>query len=217
MPNPEAPLPFRTCIHLEDSSQAGRTSSIDAEWDALSVASTQPCALQALSARPRLDTLPGIGPAGRLASQAHELERMTTLGAGRPASATSLRSTQSEAPKPRRSLRSRLLVSTLAATLSSGLALVAVVVWDSDTGLSASRALALGVQSNLAAAISAPYPSPMSDPSQTPISALAPPLPPALVSAPEATEIASTAEPAKPARRYKPLRKAKVGRTDNPY
>ena len=103
MPNPETTstaghVPFRTCIRLEDVSEA-RTSAIDAEWESLSAVEAPECALPTALARARFETLPGLGPESE------------------PAAA-----------KPRLSQRSSSLGSTLAATLAISLALAAVLV-----------------------------------------------------------------------------------------
>ena len=103
MPNPEttanaAHFPARPCIHLEDVTKA-RTSAIDAEWESLSAAETKEVELPTALARPRFETLPGLGP-----------------------------ETQPATVQPRLSRRSSSRRSTLAATLALSLALGAVLV-----------------------------------------------------------------------------------------
>lgn len=137
MPKPETHadhIPFRTCIRLEDVSQA-RTSSIDAEWESLSLAKAQERTLPTASARPRFETLPGIGPETRPRAE----------------------------PKPRGS-RGRPL-QLLAATLSLSLALVAALAGPIDPGIFSARSPVLSVQSKfVASATSEPSVSPISAP-----------------------------------------------------
>jgi|GEM_PF-1592549 len=165
LPDHHPRVPFHTCIRLEDSSRA-RTSSIDAEWDALSVVSTEECyALPTVSARPRMETLPGIG----------------TVDLPAPSVVT----------KPRRSAGARLFFSVLAATLASSAAFIGISAWQSH-GLH-SVALSLAPVALAAPATqprSAGVPSPSSPPSPSPVTLA--PQPGASVSA----AIVSNAEPA---------------------
>ena len=149
MPNPEPtsndhPVPFRTCIRLEDVRHT-RTSSIDAEWEALAIAPTQESTLPSVSARPRFETLPRLGPVSQPAA----------------------------APTPPRSRRSPLLVAVLAAALSMSLALLVAFIWRNELEVFAPPTLALGAQSNPIAATSEPSVSPLAAPAQ-PLAALVP-------------------------------------------
>jgi len=191
----EVPLPFRHCIRLEGFSQTGRTSSIDAEWEALSVASTHERTLPTASARPRFETLPGLGPASEPTASAPPV----TLA-------------------PRVSARSPRLGSALAATLSLSLVVVAVLVWRSDTGIAAAPAPAASVQSNLVVAMSDPSQLPMSHASQPPDTSQ--PRASSLARGPEASAATSKHDPPKfkPRRHGKPQpRKSVLLATDNPY
>jgi hypothetical protein len=188
---PDCPLPIRACIQLEDLSQTARTSSIDAAWETLSVAPTQENTFQTVSARPRFETLPGLGVESRPALQAEETEWTTTLDGERLARSATVRSAPraARASEPRRSGRSSVLSSILAAALSLGLAIFAVLVWNGSTGISGlpSRALsALSVQANSVTALSDTSPPPMTEPSR--------PLPSTVVLAPETPILPSKAE-----------------------
>ncbi|HYQ44969.1 MAG TPA: hypothetical protein VER11_23445 [Polyangiaceae bacterium] len=161
MPNREttsdqAHVPFHSCIRLEDVGQA-RTSSIDAEWDTLSFAVIPERTLPTVSARPRFETLPGLGPESE------------------PAIA------------PRRSHRPVLLVSMLAAALAIGFSFVAAVVERNSPILFAPPTLAPPVvtkseQSNLPALTSEPPPRTSDTAPPLPSARVAPAQAPALAS-----------------------------------
>jgi len=115
LPEDHPHVPFHSCIRLEDSSRA-RTSSIDAEWETLSVVATERSALPTVSARPRMETLPGIGTVDQPAATV--------------------------VPKPRRSAGSRLFISVLAATFTSSVAFIGISAWQSQQPHSFAVALA---------------------------------------------------------------------------
>lgn len=133
-------VPSHGCIRLEDSSQA-RTSSIDREWETLSAVLTPSNVLPTVSARPRMETLPGIG-----------VVDLPVLAV---------------APEPRRSAGARFLISVLAATLASSAVFVGISAWqsylpNSDAGELAPVALvAAAPLTRLAEAQSLPSPSPV--------------------------------------------------------
>jgi hypothetical protein len=188
-------VPFRACICLEDPNQT-HISSIDAQWETLSVAPPQE-SVQPASARPRFETLPGMGPGTQSTFARHV---PPPLGAS----------------KPLHSGQSSLLRSALAVALSIGLAVVAVRVWlnngDNSEPRSLAQTLAPTVQSHLVTAVS--------DPSSPPISDRAQPLAPLPDLAAEAPPRATKAEPApmKSSRKWRPRpRKSELASSDNPY
>ena len=188
----DGPLPFRTCIRLEGASQTARTSSIDAEWDSLWVEATRQSTLETVSARPRFETLPGLGTERQPEPPAPELECTTTFAADRPASSAP----EPTAPPPtiatkaRRSGRTPSLISILAAALSISLGFVGVFVWRNHPGISGPHSPALsahGDPSSLLADSSPLSLPPISTPSQPSASVLA--------LEPQAPVAASQAEP----------------------
>jgi hypothetical protein len=189
-PKTAGSLPIRACIRLEGFSQAARTSSIDAEWESLSVAAMQESSVQTVLPRPRFETLPGLGTGGQPAAHAYETEWTATLDGERSLSSTPECSAPLPplTPKLRRSRRAPVLSSILAATLC--LAVVAVLAWRSRPDIFAPRSLESSVQSNLAAELSQPSPPPTLLPAQ--------PLPSARVLVAETTPATSKAEPPLP-------------------
>jgi len=113
-------VPSRPCIRVEGVRHA-HMSSIDDGWETLSVAATQERTLPTVTARPRLETLPGIGPSSQPALAA----------------------------KPRRPRRSPIFVSLLAAMVAIGVALAALIAWRNAPRMFAPPSLALAVQSDL--------------------------------------------------------------------
>jgi hypothetical protein len=155
------------------SVEAARTSSIDAEREALSVAPAPQCELQSVSARPRLETLPGIGPDEQAAPRSQELEWTTTLDGERSPSSTRGRSMPPLIrTKPRPARRSSLLLPALALALSLGLG---VFAWTDGRGVSSRTAAAPGVESDVVGALMAASPPTLPAPSR-PLT-LAPSLP----------------------------------------
>ncbi|HYQ01145.1 MAG TPA: hypothetical protein VER96_20885 [Polyangiaceae bacterium] len=137
MPNPEttpddARVPSHSCISLDDINQP-RTSSIDAGWDTLSVVPAEEDLLPTVSARPRFETLPGLGPDSDLAV----------------------------APKPRRARRAPLGEFVLRAMLVLTLAAAVVVTWRNTSVFFEQAALVPILQSNLVAVASQPVASPV--------------------------------------------------------
>ncbi|HEX2669481.1 MAG TPA: hypothetical protein VHM25_01350 [Polyangiaceae bacterium] len=133
-------VPFHTCIRLEDVHRA-RTSSIDAEWETLSAVPTdEGNTLPIVSARPRMETLPGIG----------------TVDEPTPNVVT----------KPRRSAGARLFVSMLAATFASSIAFVGASAWQSHEPNAV--AIALAPAARVAPLAPAPLPRPVQIPSSSP-------------------------------------------------
>jgi len=121
------------------SVEAARTSWIDAGWEALSVEQAHMNELPVVTARPRLETLRGIGPdGGGPVHEAQEMEWTTTLDYARASSSTPARSSPlAFAPTPRISRRWRMLLPTLAAALSICLAKGAVITWMGESGIAA--------------------------------------------------------------------------------
>ena len=203
LPDNQPRVPFHTCIRLEDSSRA-RTSSIDAEWEALSAVPTECEVLPTVSARPRMETLPGIG----------------TVDLPAP----------SVVPKPRRSAGSRLFISMLAATLTSSVAFVGMSAWQSHEPHSfaiAPAPVARVPQPHLAEAPSWSSPAPVALALQAPaIAGDAEPAPAKLTRQdqpqPRAVTTAARLGSEGPAPRTMPtrsyrVRKVALAPTDNPY
>jgi len=137
MPNPEttsddARVPSHSCISLDDESRP-RTSSIDAGWDTLSVVPVEEDLLPTVSARPRFETLPGLGPDSEPAV----------------------------APKPRRARRAPFGELVLRAMLVIALAAAVVVTWRNTSVFFEQAALVPILQSNLVAVASQPVASPI--------------------------------------------------------
>jgi hypothetical protein len=203
LPDDPHHIPFHTCIRLEDSNQA-RTSSIDAEWERLFVVPTERNALPTVSARPRMETLPGLGTVDQPAP---------TL-----------------VPKPRRSAGSRLFVSMVAATLASAVAFVGIRAWENRQP--SSIAIALASVAPAALPRSAETPS-WSSPAPVALAARAPalasnielaPAKPAPLGTPEPRPISNATHPSAAAPAHRPLtsnsfraRKVVLVATDNPY
>ena len=124
----QAHVPFHSCISLEDVNRA-RTSAIDAEWDALSPAPLREGALPTVAARPRFQTLPGLGPESELTAAA----------------------------KARRSRR-WAFITPLVAALAVFLTLIVVFARRGVPELLLRPAPAPSVQPNLAARLAAPPP-----------------------------------------------------------
>lgn len=149
LPDTLRQIPLHTCIRLEESGRA-RTSSIDAEWETLSALPAQVQPLPRVTARPRIETLPGIG-------------------------SVDLPPLEVALPNPQRSAGSRLLVSVFAATLASSLAFIGVSTWQTQQAHSSQQPNSISVA--LAAPASLPRSVPAQSLSLPPPAAPAPPAP----------------------------------------
>jgi len=168
--NAEAVVHRVPALDPRRSVEAARTSWIDAGWEGVSVERAHMNELPVVTARPRLETLPGLGPDGKPIHEAQEMEWTTTLVHARASRSTPVRSSPPPfVPTPRFKRRWPIIFSTLAAALSVCLAKGAVIAWKSTPGIAAptSHSSTSSPRSG-APAIAGIVPS---DPSSSPIAA----------------------------------------------